>query len=329
MIDSPVAIIEQPNTSETGSPAPVCVLYIAGEGRSGSTLLGDLAGELPGCAHVGEMGYFWYQSGPPAALCGCGAAFDRCEFWTEVVKRAFGGFANIDLHAMCEAKRFLEDIRMLPLRAAQWKSLCRRPEVGAYLTALAALYQAIREVSGAKVIVDGSKAPAYTLTLERMAEIDLRVAHLVRDSRAVAYSWQRTKRDPANESFMPKRPPIKAALRWSVFNSAMHLLKPGGGQRYIRLRYEDLVNDPKSALGAVCRLIETPDASLDFLDAEPIKLRTQHSVNGNPDRFSRTITLRKDFEWKERMRPAHRAIVTALTLPLLLRYGYAAKINRA
>jgi uncharacterized protein YndB with AHSA1/START domain len=46
-------------------------------------------------------------------------------------------------------------------------------------------------------------------------------------------------------------------------------------------------------------------------------------VSGNPSRFKTgNIDLRPDEEWKVKMRGADKNVVTALTAPLLLKYGY-------
>ena len=44
-------------------------------------------------------------------------------------------------------------------------------------------------MSGRSVVIDSSKDPSYAYVLARAPEIDLRVAHTIRDSPAVAYSW--------------------------------------------------------------------------------------------------------------------------------------------
>ena len=41
--------------------APVTVLFIAGMGRSGSTILSRLLGQAPGVCYVGELCYLWDQ----------------------------------------------------------------------------------------------------------------------------------------------------------------------------------------------------------------------------------------------------------------------------
>lgn len=38
---------------------PVRVLYIAGTGRSGTTIFSNLLGQVPGCLAAGEVRYAW------------------------------------------------------------------------------------------------------------------------------------------------------------------------------------------------------------------------------------------------------------------------------
>ena len=46
-------------------------------------------------------------------------------------------------------------------------------------------------------------------------------------------------------------------------------------------------------------------------------------VAGNPLRFHRgEVPIRPDVEWRSRLGPAPRWVVTGLTWPLLVRYGF-------
>ncbi len=48
-----------------------------------------------------------------------------------------------------------------------------------------------------------------------------------------------------------------------------------------------------------------------------------HSIAGNPDRLrAGPVEVRLDDGWKREMMPGDRRLVTALTWPLLARYGY-------
>jgi hypothetical protein len=53
------------------------------------------------------------------------------------------------------------------------------------------------------------------------------------------------------------------------------------------------------------------------------ELGVHHTASGNPMRFSTgRIAIRPDDAWREAMPRTQRRAVTALTLPLLARYGY-------
>src|SRR2546423_2992529 len=62
------------------------ILYIAGSGRSGTTIMARLLGELPGFVNVGEAARYLLDipmqtRGVP---CGCGRAVSDCPFWREI-----------------------------------------------------------------------------------------------------------------------------------------------------------------------------------------------------------------------------------------------------
>ncbi len=58
---------------------------------------------------------------------------------------------------------------------------------------LTQLYRAIANVADADYVVDSSKAPAYAIILSRMRNVDIRLLHMVRDVRGVAYSATKKK----------------------------------------------------------------------------------------------------------------------------------------
>jgi hypothetical protein len=66
----------------------VRVLYLTGWLRTGSTLLGNVLGELPEVAHVGELHYLWrngvLRTGTNS-LCGCGKDLLDCPVWAQVL----------------------------------------------------------------------------------------------------------------------------------------------------------------------------------------------------------------------------------------------------
>src|SRR5205823_212464 len=86
---------------------------------------------------------------------------------------------------------------------------------------------------------------------------------------------------------------------------------------------EDLVDDPRRALRRIVDALDLGPADLAFVSGRSATVHPAHTVAGNPMRFEQgTLHLRLDDEWRTRMPLASLRLVTALTRPLLSRYGY-------
>ena len=303
------------------------ILYIAGAGRSGSTLLAMLLGGLPGCTAVGELRHIWERGVLGNRLCGCGEPFHDCPFWSQVGQTAFGGWDGVDAERQAARLMRVGRQRHFPLVAAGAGSARFRAELEAYAGLQARVYRAVAAVSGDAAIVDSSKSPVYALTL-RTAGLDVDVIHLVRDSRAVAYSWTRSRamQDTAAPEYMPTFGPAWSSLTWMSNNLAVDAVR-GRGLRPRVVRYERLVAGPaRELVGALGDGL--PAAARSALraggDAGEFSVGVQHTVAGNPVRMqSGPLRLRVDDAWRTSMPAGDRRLVTLLTFPLLARYGYA------
>ncbi len=299
----------------------VTVLYLGGQGRSGSTLLERAVGQLPSAVNVGEVVHLWERGVRDNELCGCGKPFGECEFWTAVGDRAFGGWDTVDVDAVIRLRYAVDRNRYAPLLARPGLSSRYETRHGEYTELLSRLYRAIADVAGADVVVDSSKHGSYAMLLARVPGVDLRVLQVVRDSRAVAFAWtKRVERPESPGSYMPVYGPVKASLYWDAQNALLETLRV---PRAV-VRYEDFVAAPKDALHAVGTLLgrEEPGV-LDFLDGDTLRLGTDHTVAGNPMRFAQgDLTIRSDEVWRTQMSPRQQQLVNALTLPLRGRYGY-------
>src|SRR5713101_4556489 len=132
---------------------------------------------------------------------------------------------------------------------------------------------AIREVSGCDVGVDSSKHASLAFCLRTSEDIDLRVVHVVRDSRAVAYSWTKRVRRPEADiaaadaqAYMDTFSPRKSAMLWNTLNLGFHLLAARGTPTTL-VRYEDFVAAPVSAMRALAEFAGA-DPALSFMTAE-------------------------------------------------------------
>jgi len=97
---------------------PTTVLYIAGTGRSGSTVLANLLGEVDGFFAAGEVRFLWQRGLVENRLCGCGAPVSECAVWREVFEVAARRGAPVDAAAMVRRLRDTGRIRHLPAMVA-------------------------------------------------------------------------------------------------------------------------------------------------------------------------------------------------------------------
>jgi len=307
------------------------VIYVGGLGRSGTTLLERLLGELPGVVPLGEVVHLWARGVGRDEPCGCGAPFGRCPFWRRIGESAFGGWSPGLARRVLDLRRRVDRTRRIPFLARRIRP--RRPaprpprlrrardaELAEYLAAHRRLYRAAREATGAEVIVDSSKHASLAFCLAGAGE-DLSVVHMVRDARAVAHSWSRLVPRPEDGTPMTRWRPAATAVHWLAQNLAFHLLARRGVP-VTRVRYEDLVDAPRPTLARLARRLRLP-AGEPALHDGAVTLSVAHTVSGNPMRFAvGALPLRRDDSWRTGMARRHRWLVTALTWPLLLRYGY-------
>jgi len=312
----------------TPSNRPVRVLYIGGLGRSGTTLLDRMLGQLPGFFSAGELVHLWAR-GLRGERCGCGATFLHCEFWGEVGRRAFGNWQNVDVDRLLQLQRRVDRSRAIPgMLMPAWPPY--RQALTEYVSILARLYAAISDVTGGAIIIDSSKHPSYAFLLRRVPVVSLRVVQMVRGSHGVAYSWTKVVERPEvvdRLEHMPRYSPLHSATWWTAYNSLLQAL-PAVGTPSLVVQYEHLVNRPREELERILELAEQADgraAVNGFVSGHRVHLERSHMVAGNPMRFRQgEIQLRLDDEWQLRMPPLHRLLVTMVSWPMLHRFGYAA-----
>jgi hypothetical protein len=307
--------------------SPQKVLYIGGFGRSGSTLVERILGQLPGFCSAGEIVFLWQRGLVEGQLCGCGTPVPDCDFWTRVGKTAFGGWDQIDPREMLALQKRVDRNRYIPAMVAPRLRPAAQADLDRYTQALSKLYRAIGEVAGARVVIDASKHGSTAFLLRRVPGIDLRVVHLVRDSRGVAYSWTKEVRKPevtGDDAFMPVYSPSSSGRQWLAYNLLFDAL--GVLDSTMVLRYEALMSQPRQGLERILAHAGEPvtDDAFSFLGDGFVELGCDHTVAGNPMRFHQgRLDLRLDQAWTTKLPARDRRVVTAITWPLQLRYGYS------
>jgi hypothetical protein len=312
------------------APDALTVAYVAGLGRSGSTLLDRLLGQLPGHVAVGELVYLWSHSVLLDHECGCRRPFSECPFWQEVGRRAFGprAWEAVDAKQLAESQQSLDQTGRIPSLVLPRLNRRFRAKLLPYAEVMGRVYAAIAAVSGAAVVVDSSKYPGPLYLLRQVPGVRVHAIHIVRDPRGVAYSWSRTVRRPERDNRlgedMPLWPVRLSARRWLTTNLLVGMLPALRTPRML-LRYEDLVEQPRQQLRRIASFVGValPDSAPSYIEGTTAHLVATHTVDGNPMRFVvGEVPIVLDEKWRTSFTGRDRRLVDLLTWPMRLRYGY-------
>jgi len=259
-------------------------VFIGGAARSGTTLLGDLLG-----AH-------------PTHLC-----MPETSYKVHVLRRARWGRPDADLALGLS----------LVARHPKFKELgiplphVTTPSLSALFDPLLTTYAEVTGKAGARIWIDQTPsniAIGHTL-LEQFP--DAKLIHLVRDGRAIAASMIPLDWGPNNVVGAGR-----AWLRPIAQGLALEMAYP---QRVLRVKYEDLVQDPRTVLLRLCQFAE-----LEFTEAMtrggglrvPPTTAGQHALVGKPPDPSRADA------WRRVLKPRDVEIFESEVRSLLALLGY-------
>ena len=256
------------------------LIYIAGDGRSGSTLLEILLSTAPHSLSIGEASRFWVRYAENEAICGCGDVMGDCELWKGLTtrlgwdNRAFfnemiTGVKNINLYRnFSKIPQFAKD--------PAWKS---------FNSNVMDFYNGIADISNKKVLIDSSKSIGWVRYLQALDFCEIKIIHLERSLPGVANSWKKDLMLPEYPNLdraMPKRSNfqiIKSAMK--IRKQAKELTHQGA---FFSLRYETLIGS----------LNETLNNLSDFIGAEvyvPETIPANHGIGGNPLRHQQKFQI--------------------------------------
>ncbi len=312
----------------------VRVIYIMGAGRSGSTLLDTVLANHPDAVGVGELVNLHSAGWTSNEVCACGQLGTECSFWTRVreawVRRV--PQATVEGYVALQKRiEFYSGLGLLQIGRMLRQRFSPTTEFREYLQQTEALYHAIAEVSGKSVVVDSSKHPLRGALLAHLKGIDLRLVHLVRDARAV--TWSRKKALEANKQSgvqlaIRPRPAWYSVAYWAFVNVLSLIVCLFRRRQSLRMRYEDFMAEPKTQLdriGRVCGLDYSATAQA-LLVGDSLKV--EHPIAGNRMRMKGSVTLKPDWEWRERLPVRDRAVCWLCAGWLLLAFGYGWRDRR-
>ncbi|RAK51458.1 sulfotransferase [Phenylobacterium deserti] len=284
------------------------IVAIIGCARSGSTLLEGKLQQAADVTALGEVAHLWSRGFLRDELCGCGAAFSRCEFWMEVLARAFG-----KLHAS-DARRFDAAFRtavggVVHVEARVWRPHAVDP---LFADLARALYRAAHQVGGGKTLLDSSKPAHFAASIAATGGARVRPLHLFRSPAPNIQSLRTAKPRPqardAAHAMMPRSRTLAHAIAHWVFRNAQasNFLDQHKG-RSLTIHFDAFRRDASAELPAIMARLGLPARRA---GDSP----TWHSVSGNPLRFQPNgLDVRAQDRTSDGLNAVERALVRVLT----------------
>lgn len=273
------------------------VIYILSLGHSGSTLLDLMLGSHSRIESVGELAHFRSfvseDSDIPAErrFCTCGEPFIGCPYWARVREDLASTFGTDQISLSSADPRVFGERNAVALKS-------------------------ILDVSGKRIICDSSKTRSRLELLIASRRFDVHVVHLVRDSRAVAFSYIRKGQNPYKIAAFWQKTNVYQRIRYGRMRNL---------GSYVVMRYEDLVQNPRGEIArALAPLrLEFEDGQLEFWR------ETHHNVSGNRMRRKEKQNIRLDAEYLRQLDQRAWMGCTALSLLGLKFFGYDARRGAA
>lgn len=278
------------------------VVYLAGSGHTGSTLLAILLQTHPRIISVGETSIkpkIRRRGDGATQKCSCGTLIDRCAFWQSVFSRVNEqGFPfsaecwsndyrleHPVIHKLLSSRSSHQGLRWFQDWAADHLPIYRA-RVQRIDRVNVAFIRAVLQAGNADVFFDTSKRLMRLSRLLRMEELDVKVIQLVRDVRGYAASAKRRGYEIAD-----------ASRSWRETQNVISSITAAlPDDRKLLLRYEDLCTDVEATMHRLYRFI-----GVDIIPAAAAVDSGEHHVIGNSMRFQGTIRVKLDETWRERL----------------------------
>ena len=290
-------------------------VYVAGLGRSGSTLLGSLIAARTGAFYCGEL-YLLWQRMLDGARCECGAELGSCDVWATVAADVHRELGKSPAEAAADLERLRRPVRDV-----------RPPRPTASDVALrVATERAIERVTGDAAVVDSSKIPDVLATAVAR-DRPLLVVHLVRDPRAVAYSSLRLRTDPSNrDTPLRRRAAWRTAALWNRSNLLTETVVRAARRRgehatSVLVTYEALATAPDTLVEGLARSLPQ--------SATPPDGGWHHALAANPSLYERPRPVVADRRWESGLSRRDALVTSLVAAPLLGRYGYTVRPARS
>jgi hypothetical protein len=308
------------------------VIYVAGAGRSGSTVIGEALGMLRGSLHLGEIrGLFDYTVDPSQLfVCSCGEPYQECAFWNPLLSELFG----VDWPSTIQS--FGLEGQLPSIKSLFWRQIIPSIHVPGSdrVEKIIPVLELALAKSHTRIIIDSSKSASFAWMLTRTGKAKILLIHVIRDPHGVLFSWMRHPIPVPDKSIGITSSRTltfyEAFIDWIKSNGGIHLLKMMGFP-YMQIKYEDFVANPEKVMRSIIQEaqknnidLQESKSAMELLAKQQVSL-DGHLVGGNTRLKSKKgiVTLKLDNPWREQQLTGWEKLMLNIAVgPWVIFYGY-------
>ncbi|RSK41522.1 sulfotransferase [Mangrovimonas spongiae] len=256
------------------------LIYIVGAGRSGTTLVDIMLGNLENSISLGEVNRFFKRNGYPPKRKKNSAVY---EFWSNLrCKLINKGFTDLrELDQLFQNNEY---------HTAFFKSFFKKSD-SYYVQLLNKQYEVLDEIVNHKTLIESSKYPSRALNISNYLEEKsyiVKYIYLKKDPVKVVRSFQKKDLEQPSKGF------FMANLYYFIVNIlcgiTINILKKRG-HKVCTIKYKDLINSPEKTLNRLGDDLNIDCSELVKKIANKEPLKTGYLFDGNRIRLKETLTL--------------------------------------
>ena len=258
------------------------IIYIAGSGRSGSTLLERVLNSAPSTFALGEFSALWRLE-MKDLVCSCGERMPACSFWSEMIKAT--GIGDREIAYLRKLERTVVRTPYLLKKRFDLSQITSDRGIREFISIQDRLFGDIAKLSGAETLIDSSKAAPRAWILATKPNVT--IVHLYRSAADVISSWRHPKWDKALNGPIRKMSIASAAREWVQAEQMIRIL---ANRRAVqRLNYWHFATEPRRALRKTLGVSygDVIDTIQWCGESTVLPSASYHSLNGNPDRYDK------------------------------------------
>jgi hypothetical protein len=271
------------------------LIYIAGDDRSGSTMLDMMLSGHSEIVSIGESHQLKayakkdksYYKSIHDMVCYCGMELDECSFWMNVQSQLGRSLDSLELKPYFNRhelknypiKNVSKKILWLIVNAVTpvYSNIIAHSMLGGERIGKDScdLYEAVADVSGCKYVLDSSKDLHRMYSIAQIFKQKMKIILLCRDFKGTIYS--KSKRGVSL---------TKAALQWKwIVNQMEYYSQKLNSNQFIRVKYEDICMNTEHEMKRICGFLE-----LDYQESL-IRKNTEnlHHLGGSPSKYNRNL----------------------------------------